>query len=398
MTALLSASATMLERVLAQLSRPTVWPDPASGFAFRLLTVAGIEPPAAYAAPLRPAGVRLFRRAPDLAGFGYVMDRAEQEVREAWHQGFVHLTGRDVFPADRSSFIYNPLELMGVTYGAVECPFVTDPERAWLAGAILKGIGERQLSSAVSQVAATSAARLLGKVVGAGITDFGSLQLLGTGELLLQASFAMLVPGATAFNLTLGEREVITRVLSTAVPVHDLAEAAGLYVVLKRAVDRETLTSDVDALAKLIALCRRFPLFVERVGIRQRSRPPVTIVDEYDVQDFLHAILKLHFDDVRPEEWTPSYAGSSSRVDFFLPRERTVVEAKMVRSGLGQKEIANELIIDRARYALMPQVDNLICLVYDPSRRCTNPSALENDVSNHDGRLRVTVVVCPRVT
>jgi hypothetical protein len=24
-------------------------------------------------------------------------------------------------------------------------------------------------------------------------------------------------------------------------------------------------------------------------------------------QDLLHTILKLHFDDIRPEEWTPSY-------------------------------------------------------------------------------------------
>jgi REase_DpnII-MboI len=50
--------------------------------------------------------------------------------------------------------------------------------------------------------------------------------------------------------------------------------------------------------------------------------------DEYDVQDSLHALLKLHFDDVRREEWTPSYAGSQSRMDFLLKREKIVVETK----------------------------------------------------------------------
>ena len=46
------------------------------------------------------------------------------------------------------------------------------------------------------------------------------------------------------------------------------------------------------------------------------------------MQDLLHAILKLHFDDVRPEEYTPSYSGNASKVDFYLPPERLVVEAK----------------------------------------------------------------------
>jgi len=37
-----------------------------------------------------------------------------------------------------------------------------------------------------------------------------------------------------------------------------------------------------------------------------------------DVQDFLHAILKLYFDDIRTEEWHHSFAASYSRTDFLL--------------------------------------------------------------------------------
>lgn len=40
--------------------------------------------------------------------------------------------------------------------------------------------------------------------------------------------------------------------------------------------------------------------------------------DEYDVQDIIHALLKIEFDDIRPEEWGTSYAGSNSRMDFYL--------------------------------------------------------------------------------
>jgi hypothetical protein len=120
------------------------------------------------------------------------------------------------------------------------------------------------------------------------------------------------------------------------------------------------------------------------------------VADEYDVQDLLHAILKLHFDDVRPEEWTPSYASNASRVDFLLPGERMLIEAKMTRTNLGQREVTDQLIIDRTRYETVPNVDHLVCLVYDPIRRCTNPAAIETDLARTDGRLRVTAVVCPR--
>jgi hypothetical protein len=97
---------------------------------------------------------------------------------------------------------------------------------------------------------------------------------------------------------------------------------------------------------------------------------------------------------VRDEEVTPSYAGNSSKVDFFLPRERLIVEAKMTRLGLGQKEVANELAIDATRYSQMLTVDTLICLVYDPSRKIVNPKSLENDVEASHGRLRIRAVVC----
>lgn len=127
-----------------------------------------------------------------------------------------------------------------------------------------------------------------------------------------------------------------------------------------------------------------------------RKRDPVTFNDEYDVQDFLLAILRLHFDDVRPEEWTPSYAGNSSRVDFLLPKERVVIEAKMMRDSLSQKEVVNQLLIDCGRYSNHSGVNTLACLIYDPEGKCQNPTAMENDIQNSGSRLKVKVIVCPR--
>jgi hypothetical protein len=194
------------------------------------------------------------------------------------------------------------------------------------------------------------------------------------------------------------EEEILRRVLGGPIHLRDGADAVALYIALTKAVDRSLTHPDLNTepVAKIAALCRRFQLFVDRLNKRQRNRQPFSISDEYDVQDLLHAILRLHFDDVRPEEWTPSYAGRASRVDFYLPRERTIVEAKMTRHNLGQKEITDQLIIDKERYSKMAHVTELVCFVYDPERRCHNPSALQTDLQDGQGRLRVMAVVCPR--
>lgn len=89
-------------------------------------------------------------------------------------------------------------------------------------------------------------------------------------------------------------------------------------------------------------------------GIRHNRRETLIITDEYDVQDLLHALLKLYFDDVRPEEWTPSYAGKSARMDFSLKKEKTVIEVKMTRESLSDKEIGDQLIVDVERYSSHP--------------------------------------------
>jgi hypothetical protein len=101
-------------------------------------------------------------------------------------------------------------------------------------------------------------------------------------------------------------------------------------------------------------LCFRFHIVAARLRDRHADRSTLDVTDEYDVQDLLHALLRVFFDDVRPEEWTPSYAGKSSRMDFLLPTEELLIEAKKTRQGLGAKELGSELIEDIARYRAHP--------------------------------------------
>ena len=152
----------------------------------------------------------------------------------------------------------------------------------------------------------------------------------------------------------------------------------------------------MQPLEQLRALSLRLHSVIIQLRQRHANRPTLDITDEYDVQDLLHAMLKIYFDDIRPEEWTPSHAGRSGRVDFLLKSENIVIEVKKTRSGLGYKELGEQLIIDIARYSKMSDCKTLFCLVYDPENRISNQGGLQADLSGTDNGIQVEVLIVPK--
>lgn len=152
-----------------------------------------------------------------------------------------------------------------------------------------------------------------------------------------------------------------------------------------------------NSLDILTLLSDRFHRVVRQLRERYGNRPPLIIEDEYDFQYLLHALLNLYFDDIRPEEWTPSYAGGHSRVDFLLKNEKTLIELKRTRDTLKEKEIADQLIIDIDRYKVHPDCDSLFCFIYDPEARISNPIGLENDLSRNDNGFEVSIRIRPNI-
>lgn len=157
----------------------------------------------------------------------------------------------------------------------------------------------------------------------------------------------------------------------------------------RRARDRSPFESS-DAIERIV---HRFHEVACQLGRRHNNRESIEVNDEYDMQDLLHALLKLWFDDIRAEEWSPSYAGASSRIDFLLKTEKIVVEVKKTRANLGAKEIGEQLIVDIARYRSHPDCDTLVAFIYDPERRLSNPAGLENDLSGLADQMQVKVFV-----
>lgn len=134
------------------------------------------------------------------------------------------------------------------------------------------------------------------------------------------------------------------------------------------------------ALNELMNILTKFSQVVRQLRDRHNGRATFTIEDEYDVQDLLHALLTIHFDDIRKEEPTPSFANCSSRCDFLLFDEQIFIEVKKTRDNLCDKEISKQLIEDISIYSRHPSCKTLVCFVYDPDERLKNPIGLKNDL------------------
>ncbi len=369
-----------------------------------------------------PAGDRAIQpellrvgQAPCLAAVGYGFARGpcgtKEELDIPWTDGLSRLSGKEAFPADRQSFAFRPLEVLGIVLGVENFPAATPESRQWLVS-------------------------VLGRLEREGCTDYWSRSINATGAHLLGVAWRAVSPPAFA-EMQLDElalcrwlslahplgspatpaaqryrheldAELLKRAIETPLDPQDIARAAVLHHALRRAVG-EHVESQLertwqvgretqDAVRIVENLCRRFHLFAKQLLVRHNNRATLEMTDEYDVQDAINALLRLHFEDVRPEECTPSYAGKSTRTDFLLKREQVFVEVKMTRKGLDQKAVLKQLTEDKERYRVHPDCRALVCFVYDPGGMCDNPNALEHDVSVADGDLRVVVVVAPKGT
>lgn len=162
-------------------------------------------------------------------------------------------------------------------------------------------------------------------------------------------------------------------------PVGRVAESEDIGQVSARLVPAKP--NNVDEVVQVVIQGLRramHPLTYRRKGAEQ-----MLFANEYDVQDLLHALLRPWVQDVRPEEYTPSYAGKSTRMDFFLPAHELVIETKCVRDRQHAKGVGDELLIDIAHYAIHPGCKRLWCVVYDPEHYLTNPDALKDLEGEH---------------
>jgi hypothetical protein len=149
----------------------------------------------------------------------------------------------------------------------------------------------------------------------------------------------------------------------------------------------------LEALDFLDRTARRLPYALAALRRPYRGHEGTTIADEYDLQHFLLAVLCLHFEDVREEEYSPSRAGGATRIDFTLRDVRVAIETKMTRVGLGARQLGEEIAADWLRYQAHPDAGALFVLVYDPERRVSNSTGFERDFESDADAFPVRVVI-----
>lgn len=174
----------------------------------------------------------------------------------------------------------------------------------------------------------------------------------------------------------------------------EVEKAINYISILEKDNSVEEVPSNPQTPLNIIA--DRFHQVVKQIRKRHNSAPTLDVKNEYDVQDLYHGLLKLFFDDIRPESYVPEYAGGNSRIDFVLKKENIAIEIKKSRETLKSKELGEQLIIDIERYKNYPDIDTLHCFVYDPDGWIDNPNGIENDLSGVREGLNVVVRIEPK--
>ena len=167
-------------------------------------------------------------------------------------------------------------------------------------------------------------------------------------------------------------------------------------VLMESDLEAKPAEAQLASHSSLLLLCdtlRRLGGALRPLRQRRRGRDSLQIADEYDMQDIVEVILRSLYRDVRAEERNPSYAGSSSTIDFLIVDEKCAVEVKVTRPRRGEKQIKDEIIIDIENYQRHPLATTLIAVVYDLAGTFKNVGGFEDDLSGLRQSLDVHVIV-----
>ncbi|TKB94876.1 MAG: hypothetical protein E8D41_02880 [Nitrospira sp.] len=151
---------------------------------------------------------------------------------------------------------------------------------------------------------------------------------------------------------------------------------------------------DPVALVKLV--CGRFHAVVRQLRLRGEHRVTLQVEDEVDAQDLLHALLRVQFNDIDTDEWTPSYSSGALRTTLLLDESRLAVIVKKTRPGLTAKDLTDQLRVDAARYRFHGRCTTLLCFMYDPDGRIGNPQGFETSLTSVNDSFTVDVLVAPK--
>ena len=159
---------------------------------------------------------------------------------------------------------------------------------------------------------------------------------------------------------------------------------------------RQLAQAESDPVALVKVVCGRFHAVVRQLRLRGEHRATLQVEDEVDAQDLLHALLRIQFNDIDTDEWTPSYSSGALRTTLLLDESRLAVIVKKTRPGLTAKDLTDQLRVDAARYRFHGRCTTLLCFMYDPDGRIGNPQGFETSLTSVNDSFTVDVLVAPK--
>ena len=151
-----------------------------------------------------------------------------------------------------------------------------------------------------------------------------------------------------------------------------------------------------DPIELVKAVCGRFHAVVRQLRLRGEYRATLQVEDEVDAQDLLHVLLRVQFNNIDTDEWTPSYSSGALRTTLLLNESRLAVIVKKTRPGLTAKDLTDQLRVDVARYRVHGRCTTLLCFMYDPDGRIGNPQGFEASLTSVNDSFIVDVLIAPK--
>jgi hypothetical protein len=150
-----------------------------------------------------------------------------------------------------------------------------------------------------------------------------------------------------------------------------------------------------DPLDLVRKVCTRFHAVVRQLRLRRDNRTTLDVQDELDVHDLLYTLLRYELDEVAQAEWPAGGRETPPRAMSLLPRHRLAILTMMTKSGLGPREIAEQLTADAAVFPATEH-QTLFCFIYDPEGRIGNPRGLEAELTRVSDTQIVEVLIAPK--
>lgn len=137
---------------------------------------------------------------------------------------------------------------------------------------------------------------------------------------------------------------------------------------------------------------------IRKFNNREKGLNPWPITCEDDVRDLLYAMLRAFVYDIRPEEPTPSKAGTFKFADLCSNSVELMIELKWIDKKGDWKKKVDDICVDTLTYITHPACNSLFFVLVDNIKDIPDPRQLEAEMSGLqviDGRsVDVQVIVC----